>query len=281
MTIATAVVLYYPDTEIIKRVKVYAQYLDLLIIVDNTDKCDLSAEFKGIPNAHYVTLGMNKGVATALNIGASLAIRSGCSWMMMLDQDSVLQRETYDSIRRQIIAMEGLNIGLLSPVQVSKESDLPVPRIFSETEDVAHVMTSGSTLNLAAYKHCGPFEDKLFIDHVDHEYCLRLGSVGYRVIKLKHIVLEHALGEIQERKLFGRSFQFVSHRPFRSYYYVRNGAYVASKYIRHHPQFLISLCLQLIKDIVKAIIFQDKKILRLKMMFVGLWHFCAGRYGPI
>jgi rhamnosyltransferase len=281
MFIATAVVLYYPDAGIVKKLLQYAEYVDILIVVDNTDNGDISAEFSGIPNICYRPLGQNTGIATALNIAAEIAIARKYLWMMMLDQDSTLKKENHDSVRLKIAEITDPTIGLVSPIQVSKESDLQIARSPFTTRDVSHVMTSGSTLSLMAYERCGRFQDKLFIDHVDNEYCLRLGKIGYRVVQLTQITLEHSLGETREWIFFGKKIAYASHKPFRSYYYVRNGFYVAVRFLLYRPQFFALFCINLMKAISKAIFFEDEKTVRLKMMFMGFVHFCIGRYGRL
>ncbi len=281
MTIATTVVLYFPDASAIQRLSLYAEYVDVLIIVDNTDGVDLSDQFKGMPRSCYVAHRSNMGVAFALNVAANAAIERGCSWMIMLDQDSVLNKQTHESLKECVSALDRRSVGLVSAVQVSKASDSARHQNLGDAVDVAHVMTSGSVLNLDAYRHCGPFEDKLFVDLIDTEYCLRLGSAGYRVLQLTRVYLDHSLGESIEGTIFGIKLRFNDHKPLRSYYYVRNGCYVAIKFFRYRPGMLASICFQIGKAVVRAVVFQDRKISRLKMMLLGFLHFCAGRYGPL
>jgi rhamnosyltransferase len=224
----------------------------------------------------------NSGSSVALNFAAHIAIANHYTWILMLDQDSLMAEATYDAIQHAVGSAAGQSIAIFSPIQVSKQTDRRAMNAADAILTVNHLMTSGSTLNLKAFSICGPFEEKLFIDHVDNEYCFRLTRAGYKVQQLTQVTLDHSLGEILEaRLLFGRSFQFVSHRPFRSYYYVRNGFYVALKFIFHRPGFLAVLCLQIMKDVVKAIFFEDETALRLKMMLLGFVHFCIGRYGPL
>jgi len=281
MLIATAIVLYCPDAGMANKLAEYAEYVDLLIVVDNTDDSDFSVELSRIPNICYQSLRQNMGIATALNIAAQIAISRKSLWMMMLDQDSTLRKENYESVKATIAEVVDSSIALISPIQVSKESDRRIPRTQFAIRDVSRVMTSGSTLNLTAYERCGRFQDKLFIDHVDSEYCLRLGKAGYRVVQLTQITLEHSLGETRQWTFFRRKFEYSSHKPFRSYYYVRNGFYVAARFLLYRPQFFALFCLNLIKIISKALFFEDEKTIRLKMIILGFVHFCIGRYGRL
>lgn len=56
---------------------------------------------------------------------------------------------------------------------------------------------------MEAYKKIKGFNNELFIDTVDTDFCYRLLLNGYRIIQLKNIYLDHQLGNITERKLFG------------------------------------------------------------------------------
>jgi rhamnosyltransferase len=281
MNIAISIVLYYPDEGIIAKIRQYAEYLDVVIVVDNTDNGMPFSELNDIPNVAYRALGKNVGMAAALNVAAKMAIERKCSWMMMLDQDSKLDRSLYESITSHIIALGELRLGIAAPVQVSKPSDLPTTCTTAPVQDVNYVMTSGSVMNLEAFQQCGPFEDKLFIDHVDHEYCLRLLRRGYRVVQFSRLVLSHSLGETQSSRFFGKDFEYVNHRPFRSYYQIRNGFYVSMKFLSFRPQFFVFFLIHVVKSVSKAIFFQSDKLMRFKMMARGFLHFCTGRYGPL
>jgi rhamnosyltransferase len=282
MPIATAVVLYYPDASTIAKITKYLSFVDFLIIVDNTDNQDLAQTLGASPKLCYSPMGTNSGIAAALNVAARIAIDKRFTWMLMLDQDSLMEENTYDAIKHAVGSMVEQSVAIFAPIQVSKMTDRRAMNGAHAILTVNQLMTSGSALNLDAFLLCGPFEEKLFIDHVDNEYCFRLTQAGYKVQQLTQVALDHSLGEIVEaRLLFGRSFQYVSHRPFRSYYYVRNGFYVALKFIFHRPGFLAVLGLQIVKDVVKAIFFEDETALRLKMMLLGFVHFCIGRYGPL
>jgi rhamnosyltransferase len=281
MTTATAVVLYRPSAELIRKVADYAGFIEELIVVDNTDDADHSAAFRGIPNLKYLSCGGNKGVATALNVAARSAVESGCHWMLMLDQDSALSRQAYDRLREELTRVDAASVGLVSVLTVPKEDDFRGAPELPDSRDVFLTITSGSVLNLHAYRRCGLFEDKLFIDHVDHEYCLRLHRAGYRVIQLTRVVLDHTVGEVKDVSFFGKRLRLGTHKPFRAYYGVRNGCYVAVKFFGYHPRLVGSVRRDIAKAVVRVVLFEDQKLLRLRMMLLGFADFCRGRYGKL
>jgi rhamnosyltransferase len=237
--------------------------------------------FVASPTSGTYLVEATKGVATALNVAAKSAVESGCHWMLMLDQDSALSRGTYDRLLEELARIDEASVGLVSVLAVPKENDLRSAQDLPDSRDVFLTITSGSVLNLDAYRRCGLFEDKLFIDHVDHEYCLRLRRAGYRVIQLTRVVLDHTVGEVKEVSLLGKRLRLTTHRPFRAYYGVRNGCYVAAKFFAYRPQFLSFVCRNIADDVVRAVLFEDQKLLRLRMMLLGFADFCRGRYGKL
>jgi rhamnosyltransferase len=159
-------------------------------------------------------------------------------------------------------------IGIISGIH-SRPETTQIYRI------VPYTMTSGNLLNLSAYQHIGPFLDALFIDHVDHEYGLRLNRGGYQVIELTDLHLKHQLGD--RKKILGGIYTFVSHTPLRTYYIVRNGWVVA----RRFPEFRLRAAVLITKEWVKAIFFDDQKLFRLKMMWRGMADGWAERLGKL
>ena len=281
MTTAVSIVVFHPDEASLKHIIRCSFFSDFVIVVDNTPGADLTRNFEGVSNLRYIPIGRNVGVAAALNVAAEMAIQNRNDWMLMLDQDSRLSRETHLLVSEYAGSVEDKSIALVSAIPVSRAADLKRIDAASVVRDVDHVITSGSSLNLSAYVRCGRFEEKLFIDHIDTEYCFRLRRSGFRVVELTRAHLEHALGEIVHKKLFGYEVQYVSHMPFRSYYYVRNGLYVAFKFFTFHPLFFMFFAFRILNDFGKAVLFQSQKALRLRMMILGAFHFAVNSYGQL
>jgi rhamnosyltransferase len=277
--IATVVVTFRPERAVICKILGYTKYLDFVIVADNTDSADLRDSFSQQAKLEYIDMMGNQGIAKALNAAADRALELGYSWLLMLDQDSLLRENAYLTLKEQVTIQSAPDIGIISASQVSREPELKQHTSSLEFAEVDLLMTSGSILQLDAYRECGRFEEDLFIDHVDHEYCLRLQRSGYRTIQCANIVLNHAHGEVRRATVFGRTVTYIEHKPFRFYYFVRNGLYVGAKFFWYRPQFLRWVLLQIIKHLIKALLFQNQKLLRLKMFYWGLTDFCMGRYG--
>jgi rhamnosyltransferase len=91
-------------------------------------------------------------------------------------------------------------------------------------------------VHLPSWQAIGPFDESLFIDGVDHDYCLRARLGGYGVYEWPQSRLSHALGDLHplpswlfalhRHKKSGISF----HKPYREYFEFRNNLWLLRRY---------------------------------------------------
>ena len=72
------------------------------------------------------------------------------------------------------------------------------------------------------FKKVGYFDESLFIDMADTDFCMRLYENNIKMIKVKSVVLYHSLGEARRLKNGFLSFNITNHSPLRGYYMIRN-----------------------------------------------------------
>ena len=84
-------------------------------------------------------------------------------------------------------------------------------------------------INIQAWKDVGGFDERMFIDLVDTDFCLRLRRAGYKNIQLTSVVLNHNLGNPITKRILFTNFSTTNHSAFRKYYRVRNNIYIARK----------------------------------------------------
>src|SRR5436190_6056253 len=191
--IAGAVILYNPDENLVKRVNSYIGQLERLYVIDNSEQPgELQFESNKIV---YVANRVNKGIATGLNQAAGLAIQDQMEWLLTMDQDSWFEQGSITSYLdcfshfgdKESIACFGVEF--LDHHPDSKTC---------EVAKVSRMITSGTLMNLNSYRDIGPFNEELFIDQVDFEYCYRAVLKGFVNIQFTNIVLKHALGTSSE-----------------------------------------------------------------------------------
>lgn len=263
--IAGVVVLYNPDTSVLDAVQTYLSQIELLFAVDNSDtpSPEVVQALSLDPKIVYIANNGNRGIAQALNTGARHAVERGFAYLLTMDQDSYAAP---DMIARMLEATAGFDagrIGIIAPHHEVRGYRLrgdDAPWSFPLT-----VPTSGSLLNLRAFEDAGPFLEELFIDYVDVEYCLRLHSRGYLIVRVNGALLQHRLGAAAQYWIFFPTH----HAPLRKYYKTRNRLYVAWKYRREHPGFYFSDKLRCLKEIVCVTLFEHEKLEKFKMMVRG------------
>jgi rhamnosyltransferase len=277
--IAAVTVLYHPDKSLIENIQSYLYGVDLLFLVDNTESSfsELPEKLSSDPKIIYIKNPSNLGIAEALNIAASAAIERSFDFLLTMDQDSSFRPYEFKNFTKKLDNIDTETVAIISPLHVNQ--GMLVKKNLNEMEKALFVMTSGNILNLKIYKKAGPFDHSLFIDHVDHEYCLRLRSHGYIVLVMNNIFLNHPLGEIKKVKILNITIlQFISHTPIRTYYMIRNGLSVAKKYKNSFPAFAKKNLSLIAKELIKIPFEKDKKK-RLHLALLAIRHYRNSKMG--
>jgi len=271
---------FCPNIDILKR-NITKKYK--YIVIDNSFTSEeLILELSKFKNIEIIANKANIGIAKALNQGAERAIELGYSWVLTMDQDSIID----DNIISSMISFlekrsDKKNIAVLSPRHLlQQDATIKVDDETREYTKTINVMTSGNLLNLNIWKKIGGFEEKLFIDMVDLEYNCRCAQNGYKVIMLNHVIMPHSLGNLQVKRLFGKEFKIMNHNYIRKYYQTRNTLYTYFKYKTTVPEVYKSVKF-LLGVLVTTIIFEDQKLKKLYFMARGFIDFCRNKYGKL
>jgi len=144
-----------------------------------------------------------------------------------MDQDSTFNEGDMDQYIK-LITQEA------NPETISMFGIRYYPLKKSENEESVYnnlLITSGSIINVDGALKMGGFDENLFIDGVDTEFCLKSFRNSFRTVCFNQICLRHMLGE--ERKVMTPLLQNKYrkfHNPTRLYYIVRNHFYLKNKY---------------------------------------------------
>ena len=280
--VAACVILYNPELKVVDNIAAFGTHIDLLLIVDNSpdENPFLTSRIKEIQsNTNFVWMGGNKGIAAALNIACRMAIQNNFEWLLTMDQDSRFSESGFLELVKSIEEVNSLysNPGIISPYHnVHDWFTLGGNDAFQE---IRSTMTSGNLINLQAYKVIGGFEEKLFIDYVDHEYCLRLRKNSFQIIQNNSVLLGHSLGNFELKKFLWKRFGISNHNPNRRYYITRNGLYTFGKYFFFDPSFCLKILQNLLYDFVRVLFFEKDKIAKSGAMAIGFWHWVINRFG--
>ena len=241
--IAAGIVLFNPENKsrLEKLVDSVLGQVDKVYIFDNSIK---SHSFKPEHGITYLNEHENKGIAYALNRIMEKAQQDGYEWVTMMDQDCVLPDHMISSYKAHIDTNPELAV-ICPQVIDSRRSYMQVVNE-PEEEFVEFCTTSGSCTRIAAWEKIGKYDEWLFIDLVDNDFCKRIIASGYRILKLNKLVVDQEFGKIipkSERtqkfwntiaKLlrnnnFGKLGYSKFVNPMRVYYTNRNILYVNKK----------------------------------------------------
>lgn len=276
-TVAAVVILYNTDLNVLDNFNTYINQVEKLFIIDNSDFINdsLIKNIQLIENAEYICNSSNLGIAAALNLGAKRAMDEGFEYLLTMDQDS---KATSEMVKNLFLIMKSASrIGIVTPEYI--HSSTPEIRNNTYTKEILYTITSGNLLNLLAFKEVGGYLEKLFIDHVDHEFCLRLNRYGYKVIKTNKAFLYHRVGNTVIKKFFRFSFCPSYHPPLRLYYRTRNRFYVDSIYKKIFPQYVKDDIRHFIREMLEIIIYEKDLWNKFKMVIKGYSHFKKNKMG--
>lgn len=239
MKIACVIVWYNPEelgtNTAIQNILNYSEYFGHIFIIDNSNNNNYDFAVQ-IPNSVYIPNLENLGIARALNQGCEKALESGYDWVMTMDQDSNWNKENlllYLSESEKLALIDEKNVSF-SPLLIGNKrsilSDIKHKIIkennYTMYQFVDRVITSGNILKLAIWKLLEGFNESLFIDEVDHEFCYRLRERGYKIIEIYTCSMSHNMG-INKKYFFPHPCQ---HTGVRIYYMVRNMLFIKKNY---------------------------------------------------
>ena len=191
-----------------------------LIIIDNTPNRDL--ELHGV-NIHYIPLLRNIGIANAQNIGIKEAKNKGCKYIVFFDQDSRISSKLIMGLYNEFIKIKssGINLAALGPslVEIQTGSKYKGSSTIGEAKRVNTLISSGTFTEIQVLNEVGGFNEKMFIDLVDHEWAWRAQSKGYCLYQSTSTILYHQVGK-KSIKVMG--FPILISAPLRYYYQYRN-----------------------------------------------------------
>lgn len=275
MRICAVTVLYHPELSVIERMASYYQYVESLVIVDNTDipNLDLYEKIKiEFPNSEIISNNKNLGIGEGFNIGFRYAKTQECDWVLTMDQDSSFKDSSYFDFSREL---NKENIAIISPDHYIKPEELAKIEKFVVIEEL-EVMASGNLVSVSDWELLGGFNVDLFIDEVDNEFCLRLNLIGKKVVKIKNCFLFHNLGYMK-KNWTGREFHF--HSPIRYYYMYRNFFYMKERYEQYFPEW-IAKKQKYMRKLPKYLLFYgDNTLKSWKFIYKGYMAYKKGEMG--
>lgn len=278
-SVAAVIITYNVENDFKERINKLKGKVDEIIVVDNDSKAETINMLKELEKeVTVIYLEDNKGIASALNKGIKYSIEKGYNWILTLDHDSII---TDNMIKNMLTCYEGLNnelkekVAMLVPVHVEEKeyqngSNINEEKASNSYIEVLTEITSGALTKAEIYKNVGMYDEKLFIDLVDHDYCLSLNKKGFKIIQVNNATLIHNLGESVKKSVLGLKMIPTNHSPLRRYYMSRNRHYIWDKYKEDFPSWVLTDKRRFITENLKIVLFEDNKIEKFKYIKKGI-----------
>lgn len=271
-SIAAGIILCKPDLIRLKENidSIYNQ-VELVILIDNnSSNIDLiEIEYCNSEKIIIIKNENNLGIAIALNQAMSICQSQGYTWVLTLDQDSVCPSNLMEEYKKYL---ELPDVAIISPVVYDRNriKSFSVDNIYAASyELIDKCITSAALTNVAIWKSVGCFDEVMFIDYVDFEYCKRVVLNKYKIIKVNTVVLLHEIGHITQRKFFVREINVMNHSAFRKYYMSKNMLYYAKKY--RVSGSVMNAYLGIFKLMLITLLYEQNKWEKIRKIIQGMY----------
>jgi len=229
---AVIIVIYKPDLlELTETINSIIKQVSYCIIVDNGNT---KVNFPDFKNLLYFNLNKNYGIAYAQNIGIEVARKYNIEFIIFSDQDTkyspdyiIKMLSFYNNYKKKeklgaiVPRLYDKNKCCESKIALKKFSYIKPEK--NKIYYVAHAISSGTFIPIKNFDKIGYMRDELFIDWVDYEWCWRALKMGYKIISIPDVSIEHMMGD-SIINIAGRKIAIK--KKLRYYYTIRNGIYI-------------------------------------------------------
>ncbi|MCU1586472.1 MAG: hypothetical protein JWM49_3028 [Microbacteriaceae bacterium] len=267
--------------------------VDAIIVVDDASPEESAGILAQVERAGYevVRRSVNGGIAAALNTGIGIALERGARFVLTIDQDTVLPHHyVSDCLTAFVIASPATRLGIVCTDRVNGQPSIPEHYTEEGLGLVREAIQSGFLIRAEVFAECGLFDERLFIDCVDTEYCLRIARHGYRIAVGPGTDIIHSLGEQVPLRPFGVSVRdkttgeietYEYHGPTRRYFITRNNVDLVLRYARIRPRWALSAIRRELRPAYTTIVAGPRRGKQLLATLIGAVHGLVRRRGPL
>ena len=298
-TVAAVVVVFDPDDRFRQLLLSLVEQVNKIWIIDNQPNSASCSFLKSeqIHQRNNITLlenNKNLGLATAQNQGIKLALADGIDWILLLDQDSILDKDFIKNMLNTALKYKNKeDIGFLTPRHEFDDGRPSVPTYSKglflkprryhmslvEIDDtLLFGLASGSFIPRHTLEQVGLMREEFWIDYIDYEFSFRVRKQGYRILGVGGARLNHRLGITNYLKILGKELPYQVHPAFRRYTIYRNRVTVIKEYAALFPDFLLFEILSIAKDLFKLLLLEDQKFNKLRSILIGTMHGMTGSF---
>lgn len=287
--VAAAIVVYFADEAVLEElIAALAKQVDALFVISNGASPALEMR---LSDDHRITtyhrFDTNPGLGFALNDALQLAKDHQCTHLCLFDQDSTVPELFIEKMLGQLelakthLASDGSKqkIAAIGPAFFDARQAKPIANHFrcqakrvpivdaSNPVPVDCLITSGMLLNLTDLHLLIPFDTSYFVDHVDSEWCFRVGAQGYAFFGAPSVRLGHRLSDDEVVQIAGLTF--LRYSPIRRYWFYKNSVRLIKS---PYPPFAWKLRLAaiMLAWFIPNVMFDSKPWASFQMMVKGI-----------
>jgi rhamnosyltransferase len=277
MKLAACVILYNPDDSVVGNVLSYADSVDKIWLIDNSDYTTTSIEpLLSNEKVEYIRLQQNFGIAYALNRACELAMQQQFEWILTMDQDSSIDSEIFFPVLNP-----DKNVAAIFAASFKGTKGRWIRPFNENFNEIHYTITSGSVMSLDIWKAVGGFDEGLFIDEVDHDMCMKIRNYGSTILTSRVPCLNHTIGVALAESPVAKSTTRFRPQPFRCYYHVRNSLTMINRYKFSQPRFALNRIFNLSKTMFRIIAYYPDKSKYFRFVGKGGSDFVSGRKGKL
>lgn len=269
--VIAVVLTYHPDGSVLKNIATTLKQVDSVVVVDNQSSVGSQNLLRGLSaeelsRVEYIWNKDNEGVAKGFNQGIQKALEFGASWILLLDQDSEITAGMVDVLLNAHAKNSSENdLVLVGPRYGVRPQDKHL-----ELREVPFLITSGTLVSKGVVEKVGLYREDFFIDHVDHEYCLRMKRLGGRCFQIESAFLNHHFGASRKVSFLGFEFWVQDYSPTRRYYMMRNRVLLYRMYGGVIQRWCWVDGFAAFKDLVKMLIWEKCKFRKVCAIIEGI-----------
>lgn len=256
--IFAGIVCFEPSINRLKEnIESVAKQVDKVVIYNNGIEINNLEEICNIINDDEKIIligdGKNKGLSYALNEIMEFSKKNGADWVLTLDQDSIVPKNLVDSYKGYV---SNQKIAVICPKVIDKRRITSEDEINKKSNEYVEMcITSASLTRLKAWEEVGRFDNYLFIDLIDNDFCKRLILKKWKILKINSLVLDQEFGDILPKStrkqnfykklskiikspMLSKNISKLSYKkrvsPIRIYYTNRNIIYLNKKFLNYN-----------------------------------------------
>lgn len=288
------VVTFFPDAAFATRLAAIARQYAPVLVVDNSADAHLNASLATLCRdlrCSYLPQPENLGLAVALNRGFAHLRSLGHTAALAFDQDSTPAPGHAAALLAQpdaaVIGSNWHDENRPAAPSRHLRRHPAIPLLFTrvpataDLPEVTCVITSGTLFDLEVWHRLGGFDERLFLDLVDTDYCLRARAAGHRVAVAAGASLAHQRGAKCPIRRVGRTWWPAFMTPLRLRYLFRNRVLLLPRHTARAPHWVLFELTFAAKILAEIVFLEDDKLRKLAACIRGTWDGFLGADGPI